>query len=58
MDPEAALLDVHVGPDVIDEFLLGDHLARAVSKIDQNIERAAAKGKHDAVTSQYPLVTQ
>jgi hypothetical protein len=58
MDPEAALLDVHIGPDVIDEFLLGDHLARAVGKIDQNIKRAAAKGKHDAVASQHPLVTQ
>src|SRR6202166_3518035 len=44
VDPEAALLDGHIGPDVINEFFLCDDLAGAFGKIDQNIERPVAEG--------------
>src|SRR6266852_1433193 len=36
VDPEAPLIDRYVRPDVIDQFLLCDHLTWAVGKIDQN----------------------
>jgi hypothetical protein len=52
---EAALLDRHVRPDVIDQFLLCDHLTRAVGKIDQDIQRPTAEGKHLTVAPEYPL---
>ena len=47
VNPEAALLDGDVPPDVIDQLLLSDDLAWTFSKIDQNIERPTAKGKRD-----------
>ena len=57
VNPEAALLDGDVPPDVIDQFLLSDDLARTFSKIDQNIERPTAKGKRDTVTPKHPFAT-
>jgi hypothetical protein len=40
---------------VINEFLLCDHLAGALGKIDQNIERPAAEGKHFTIAPKDPL---
>src|SRR5712675_3029810 len=58
VDPKAPLLDGYVRPDVIDEFLLGDHLTRAVGKIDQNIQRPAGEGKHLTIAPEYPLANR
>ena len=54
-DSEAPLLDGHIGPDVINEFFLCDDLAGALGKIDQNIERPAAEGKHLTIAPKDPL---
>src|SRR5260221_7284438 len=58
VDPDAPLLDGHVRPDVIDQFLLGNHLTRAPGKIDQNVQGPAAKGQHLAVTPQHPFLAR
>ena len=55
VDSEAPLLDGYVRPDVINEFLLCDDLTRTLGKIDQDVERPAAKGKYDTVAPQHPL---
>jgi hypothetical protein len=43
---------------VIDEFLLRDDLTRAVGKIDQNIQRPTAEGKHLTVAPEHPLANR
>ena len=58
VDPEAPLLYGYVRPDVIDEFLLRDDLTRVVGKIDQNIQRPAAEGKHFIVAPEHPLANR
>src|SRR6266852_7614452 len=58
VDPEAPLLYGYVRPDVIDELLLRDDLTRAVGKIDQNIQRPTAEGKHLTVAPEYPLANR
>ena len=50
VDPEAALLDGDVRPDMINELVLSDDLAWTFGEIDQNIERPTAKRKRDTVT--------
>src|SRR5712672_2923869 len=55
VDPKAPLLDGYVRPDVIDEFLLGDHLTRPAGKIDQDVEGPATKGQHHTVAPEHPL---
>src|SRR5712675_2870370 len=55
VDPEAPLLNGYVRPDVIDQFLLCDHLTWAVGKIDQNVQRPIAEGKHLTVAPKHPL---
>ena len=57
VNPEAALLDGDVPPDVIDQILLSDDLAWTFGEIDQNIERPTAKGKRDTVTPKHPFAT-
>jgi hypothetical protein len=57
VDPEAALLDGDVPPDVIYQILLSDDLAWTFGEIDQNIERPTAKGKRDTVTPKHPFAT-
>ena len=49
VNPEAALLDGDVPPDVIDQILLSDDFAWTFGEIDQNIERPATKRKRDTV---------
>src|SRR5258708_28932732 len=58
VDSEAHLLDGHIGPDVIDEFLLCDHLTRTLGKIDQNIQRPTPEGKHLTVAPEHPLANR
>src|SRR6266851_5621121 len=58
VDPEAPLLHGDVRPDVIDELLLRDDLTRAVGKIDQNIQRPTAEGKHFTVAPEHPLANR
>src|SRR5216683_3655692 len=58
VDPEAPLLYGYVRPDVIDELLLRDDLTRAVGKIDQNIQRPTAEGKHLTVAPEHPLANR
>src|SRR6266852_6730373 len=55
VDPEAPLLDRYVGPDVIDQFLLCDHLTWAVGKVDQEVQGPATKGQHHTLAPQHPL---
>jgi hypothetical protein len=43
---------------VIDELLLRDHLTRVVGKIDQDIQRPIAEGKHLTVAPKDPLADQ
>src|ERR1700680_1706692 len=54
-DPEAALLHGAVRPDAIDQLLLRNDLTRAVDKIDQNIQRPTAEGKHLTVALEQPF---
>src|SRR5467141_3682346 len=58
VDPEAPLLNGYVRPDVIDEFLLGDHLTRPAGKIDQDVEGPATKGQHHTVAPEHPLANR
>jgi len=58
VDSEAPLLYGYVRPDVIDELLLRDDLTRAIGKIDQNIQRPTAEGKHLAVAPEHPLANR
>src|SRR5216683_1799666 len=55
VDSKAPLLYGYVRPDVIDELLLRDDLTRAIGKIDQNIQRPTAEGKHLTVAPEHPL---
>src|SRR6267143_3230998 len=58
VDSYAPLLYGYVRRDLIEEFLLRDDLTRAVGKIDQNIQRPAAEGKHSTVAPEYPLANR
>jgi hypothetical protein len=40
---------------VIHEFLLCDHLTRTLGKVDQDVERPAAKGQYRTVAPKHPL---
>ncbi|MFK4523986.1 hypothetical protein ABIF90_001967 [Bradyrhizobium japonicum] len=55
VDPDAPHFDRHVRPDVIDQFLLCDHLARTLGKVDQDVEGPAAEGQRHAVAPQRPF---
>src|SRR5712675_3341188 len=55
VDPEAPLLDRYVRPDVVDQLLLCDHLTWTLGKVDQDVERPAAKGQHHTLAPQQPL---
>src|SRR5216683_2010613 len=55
VDPEAPLLNDYVRPDVIDELLLRDDLARTLGKVDQDVQGPAAKGQHHTLAPQHPL---
>jgi len=52
INPEASLLDGHIGPDVIEEFLLRDDLAGALGKVDQDVEGPVAQGQHYTLSPQ------
>src|SRR6266566_6148821 len=58
VDPDAPLLDGHVRPDVIDQFLLCNHLTRAPGKVDQNVEGPAAKRQHLTLPPQHPFLAR
>src|SRR5258705_2530792 len=58
VDPEAPLLDGYVRPDVIDQFLLCDHLTWAVGKIYQNIQRPIPERNHLTVAPEHPLANR
>ncbi|MGY4310738.1 hypothetical protein ACVWW1_000041 [Bradyrhizobium sp. JR3.5] len=55
VDPDASLLDVHVRPDVIDQFLLCDHFPRTPGQVDQNVKGPAAKGQHLTLAPKHPF---
>jgi hypothetical protein len=52
VNPEGSLFHENVRPDVINEFLLFDDLARSIGEIDQKIQRPAAERKHHTVAPQ------
>jgi hypothetical protein len=58
MDAQTSLPYGNARPDVIDELLLRDDLTRAVGKIDQNIQRPTAEGKHLTVAPQRPFANR
>ena len=58
MDPEAPLLDGYVRPDVVDQLLLCDHLTRTRGKVDQEVERPAAKGQPHTLAPQQPFANR
>src|SRR5258708_26727434 len=45
VDPAPPLLDGYVRPDAVDQLLLCDHLTRTLGKVDQEVERPAAKAQ-------------
>ncbi|MFK4649664.1 hypothetical protein ABIF96_008238 [Bradyrhizobium ottawaense] len=45
MEAQTALVDIHLGPDALDQFSLVDDFSGALGKQDENIERAAADVK-------------
>ena len=49
VEAEAALVDIHIGPDLLDQVAFVHDLARTFRKEDQNVERAAADMKWSAV---------
>ncbi len=51
---QTALVDVDVGPDVLDQLSLVDDFAGALGQEDQNVERAAADMKRRALFLQEP----
>jgi hypothetical protein len=58
VDAEAPFIDHHIRPDVINELFLCHDLAGTLSKIDQNVERPAAKGKDDTIALKDPLTAR
>src|SRR5882757_8930819 len=58
VDPEAPLLDRYVRPDVVDQLLLCDHLTWTLGKVDQDVERPAAKGQHHTLAPQQPFANR
>jgi hypothetical protein len=58
VDSEAPLLNDYVRPNVIDELLLRDDLTWAVGKIDQNVQRPTAEGKHLTVAPERPFANR
>jgi len=58
VDPEAPLLNGYVRPDVIHQLLLRDDLTWAVGKVDQNVQRPIAEGKHLTVAPEHPFANR
>src|SRR5258707_15791553 len=58
VDPEVPLLNGYVRPDVIHQLLLRDDLTWAVGKIDQNVQRPIAEGKHLTVAPEHPFANR
>ncbi|MGY4451860.1 hypothetical protein ACVWZR_006520 [Bradyrhizobium sp. i1.3.1] len=54
VEAQAALVDIDVGPDALDQLSLVDDFAGALGEEDQNIERAAADVKRRALLLQEP----
>jgi hypothetical protein len=51
---DVGLLDGAPGPDVVEQFLLGDHPVRVLHEIDQQVEHRGRQGDGRAVTGQRP----
>ena len=49
VEAEAALVDIHIGPDVFDQVAFVHDLAGTFRQEDQNVERTAADMKWSAV---------
>jgi hypothetical protein len=54
MEAETAFVDIHIGPDLLDQVTFVDDLAGTFRKEDQNVERTAADMKRSAVLLQQP----
>ena len=54
MEAQAALVDIHLGPDALDQLPLVDDFAGTLGKQDENIERAAADVKRRPFLLQKP----
>jgi hypothetical protein len=55
---EATLLDGRIGPDVRDQFVLADRLARTLDQRDQDGERTAAEPQRPVGLQQQALCRQ
>jgi hypothetical protein len=49
VEAEAALVDIHIGPDVFDKVAFVHDLPRTFRQEDQNVERSPADMKWSAV---------
>ena len=49
VEAEAALVDIHIGPDLLDKVALVHDLAGTFRQEDQNVERAPADMKWSAI---------
>ena len=58
VDSQAPLLDGDVGPDMIHQLLLCDHHTRTLDKVEQDVERPAAKGQYHTIAPKYSLANR
>jgi hypothetical protein len=58
VDPDTSVLDRYVRPDVIDQFLLCDHLTWTLGKVDQDVQGPAAKGQRHTLAPQQPFANR
>lgn len=54
VETEAALVDVDVGPDALDQFSLVDNFTWVFGKHDENVECSPADGKWSSILFQQP----
>ena len=54
VEAQAAFVDIHVGPDALDQLTLVDDLAGTLGEKNEDVERAAAEVKRDAILLEQP----
>ena len=55
MDPQRPVVDDRVGPGTGDQLLVGDRLAGAFDKREENVQGSAAEAQRLPVVEQHPL---
>ncbi|MBB4397977.1 hypothetical protein GGD62_007117 [Bradyrhizobium sp. ERR14] len=58
VETQAAFVDIHVGPDALDQLPLVNDLTRTLGEKNEDVERTAAEVKRDAVLLEQPRLRE